>query len=408
MIAKMKVKLIISLALLNLCTLRNYSQNPYINQVIIPPTPTASSFQQFDLSQVNLYNGLPTVNIPIYELELGNFKFPISLNYNYDGFKVEDIAGWLGLGWNTNAGGMISHIVRGKPDDEVLGYDDVRNRLNIPDPIHDISGFNTFMASITTDSKRLLADGYWDCIPDDYTIKANNLFGSIIKLKNGEYVTIPFKPYKITKTPYTWEVRDENGNLYRFGQLDGVPANNGLERTFSNYTNGNFESFQNYLSNWFLKEIITNTGEEIHFNYSPETIERHPITNETIFKLLETATSDCPTLFQSIGETTFISTGTWKLNTIECRNCSINFYSTTLRKDIIPGTTSCSLDSIVIKDYAGQKVKKFVFDYNYLGNSANYDECRLILEKITEFGNDGVMKKPPYMFGYNSVPNVPL
>ncbi len=204
---------------LNLSCLDNHSQNLINNQIIVPPSPSVASFQQLDFSQVSHYNGLPVINIPVYDLEIGAFKFPINLHYNYNGFKVENMAGWLGLGWDINAGGMISHTVRGKPDDDPnFGYFWVNEFLDVPDPINETINYSVYMGSLSNDILRCFADGIYDGLQDNYELRANNLSSSIIRLNSGDYVTIPYKNLNITRTYNTpmsfdyWEVTDESGN----------------------------------------------------------------------------------------------------------------------------------------------------------------------------------------------------
>ena len=47
---------------------------------------------------------------------------PVSINYHAGGIRVQDIASNVGLGWNLNAGGQITRIVRQLPDDTFKGY----------------------------------------------------------------------------------------------------------------------------------------------------------------------------------------------------------------------------------------------------------------------------------------------
>ncbi|WP_194831448.1 BACON domain-containing protein [Prolixibacter sp. NT017] len=389
-----------------------YAQSLLTNPVIIPPSPSVASFQQLDFSQVNLYNGLPSVDIPVYEINQGDFKFPINLSYHYSGFKVEEVAGWLGLGWSINAGGMISHIVRGKPDDDPdYGYNWVRDYLGIPDPIGNPSAYSSFTSGISSDKNtlRMFADGLYDGLPDDYIISANNLTGSIIDLDNGNYVSNPYRHYLIYKSSNRWDITDEAGNKYIFGHITGdSDVNYGMERTSYEYSNStsNIAESETYTSGWFLREIITNTGDVIQFNYTSETIAKLPGISETRFKLLDFAGS-CPEMFYSVSETTFMPVTTWKLSSIDSRSCHISFYSNTARSDRITGSNSCSLDSIVIKDSQNKRVKKFSFDYDYLGNTGNNETCRLVLKRVTESGSDGQVLKPPYIFGYDESVTVP-
>ena len=80
---------------------------------VIPPSPTAASLGEYGEFPVSLYSGLPTISIPLYEIEVGDYSLPITLDYHSAGVKVEEMAGWVGLGWSFNAGGVITRSVRG-------------------------------------------------------------------------------------------------------------------------------------------------------------------------------------------------------------------------------------------------------------------------------------------------------
>ncbi len=406
----MKLKNIIITVIIMFSLKVGYSQSVLTNSVVVLPSPSVASFQQLDFSQVDLYNGLPSVNIPIYEIKSKDFKFPITLSYRFSGLKVEEVSGWLGLGWKINAGGMISHIVRGKPDEDfAYGYNYVRNELEIPDPIKNSVAYNNWASTIRNDKDilRKFADGIYDGLPDSYVLTANTLSGDLINYGNDNYVSNPYKKYKIKKSGENWEIIDELGNKYIFGSMEGdTNSNYGLERTsYEHYvdTRGRIEE-ENYVSSWFLREIITNTNEVIKFNYTSEIIARLPSLSESRFKQM--GIGDCPKMIHSSSSITFNPVTTWKISSIECRSCIIYFHSSTIRHDKIEGSNSCSLDSILIKDFENNLVKKFIFDYDYLGNTNDNERCRLVLKGITECGNDFTCS-PPYMFEYNESRTVP-
>src|SRR5258708_20404351 len=51
-------------------------------QNVIPPSPNASSLGKHADWPVNLYTGLPGIDIPIYELKARKASLPISLSYH--------------------------------------------------------------------------------------------------------------------------------------------------------------------------------------------------------------------------------------------------------------------------------------------------------------------------------------
>lgn len=89
-------------------------------KITVPP-PQAYSFAQYADMPVSLYTGTPSIDIPLYTIQVGGYSFPISLSYHASGIKVSQEASWVGLGWNLNAGGNISRTIRGM-DDLTRGY----------------------------------------------------------------------------------------------------------------------------------------------------------------------------------------------------------------------------------------------------------------------------------------------
>jgi YD repeat-containing protein len=386
-----------------------YSQNCLLNQLIVPPSPNVTSFQCLDFSKVNLYNGLPVVNIPIYEINLNGYKYPISLNYNYNGFKIDEIAGWVGLGWNLNAGGMISAIIHGKGDDDQnFGYNKVRKLLNIPDPVNEETAYLNFLSQMTDDVKRKFANGEYDGIPDEYFLKANDLSGSIIALNNEKYGIVPFRPYSVIRTNLKrWDVTDELGNQYIFGAFDGTDEG-GIEYTNTvTATSDPVDITSKNLTSWFLRKIITSKGETITFNYEKEINTRPDIISENRYYLLPSQVG-CSGLSPQNVVTTTLPITTWRISSIITNNSSVYFYASTKRNDIETTNTSKCLDSIVVKNYLNQKVKKYVFSYSYLGNTQNYSTCRLMLNSVYESDNKNQSNNPPYLFNYNTTTSIPL
>ena len=69
-------------------------------------TPQVESFQITKSGNLtpSLYTGAMTYSLPLYTYSDPDFNLPISLEYNYDGYKVARSAGTVGLGWALNYG----------------------------------------------------------------------------------------------------------------------------------------------------------------------------------------------------------------------------------------------------------------------------------------------------------------
>jgi hypothetical protein len=84
--------------------------------VSAPSSPEASAFGTYGKVDINLRVGAPNISIPLYTYKGREMDLPISLTYDINARKVEDIATGMGLGWNLNLGGTIDRNVQGLPD----------------------------------------------------------------------------------------------------------------------------------------------------------------------------------------------------------------------------------------------------------------------------------------------------
>src|SRR4051794_4262891 len=66
-----------------------------VNQLIVYPSPTASSIAVRASSNVDLYTGRASLTIPIYTLKSRTLAVPISLQYSSTGAKPDETAGWV-------------------------------------------------------------------------------------------------------------------------------------------------------------------------------------------------------------------------------------------------------------------------------------------------------------------------
>ncbi len=72
--------------------------------------------------QVNLQSGSATFSLPIlnWQDDKSRLSSIVALNYNSgDGLKVNDVASNVGQGWNIVAGGVITRMQVGEPDDQI-------------------------------------------------------------------------------------------------------------------------------------------------------------------------------------------------------------------------------------------------------------------------------------------------
>ncbi len=81
------------------------------------PSANATALGQYGEVPVSKYTGIPDIRIPLYTLKDGKLSLPISLSYHAGGVMPDVRPGWTGLNFTLMAGGAISRVVRGLPDD---------------------------------------------------------------------------------------------------------------------------------------------------------------------------------------------------------------------------------------------------------------------------------------------------
>lgn len=86
----------------------------------ITSLPSSSAFMstKYSSSNVNESSGRISTSIPIFNFKAGKIQIPISLSYTGNGVKVAQQSNWVGTNWNLNAGGVVTRVVYGYPDEK--------------------------------------------------------------------------------------------------------------------------------------------------------------------------------------------------------------------------------------------------------------------------------------------------
>ncbi|MGB3466269.1 MAG: DUF6443 domain-containing protein [Cyclobacteriaceae bacterium] len=92
--------------------------NPIAIPTIVPPAPTVANLMHFEEVPVDLYTGQANISIPLGSVPmLGGMQYPIAIQYNTQGIRVDERSGWLGTGFSMSTGGVISRTIRDLPDE---------------------------------------------------------------------------------------------------------------------------------------------------------------------------------------------------------------------------------------------------------------------------------------------------
>ena len=100
---------------------------------ITAKSPNVSAMERFGDYPVSMYSGLASIEIPLYEIKVGNIIIPIKLVYHPSGIKVNDNASWVGMGWSITGDYTINRNVRSISDesDYATGNSLLQNSLPV-------------------------------------------------------------------------------------------------------------------------------------------------------------------------------------------------------------------------------------------------------------------------------------
>lgn len=388
-------------------------------QQIVPQSPTIGSLIQYADCPVSYYSGTPNISIPLYEINVDNFKIPISLSYNASGIKVAQEASWVGLGWSLNAGGCISRSVQCYDDFLEFEYPGIAVTKGYYDD-KDItnSGSSEYYSYIYT-STGLKLQLVKDSEPDIFYYsflgysgkfildKARGavLFDKSSNLKivvNNNSSKRTFTVIAPDGTEYVFENREKAYLYSRNGSLH----NNNLNATKWDDTETSFPgSPVEYVSSWLLSKIITPNKREVLFSYKAE-LFKSPV-QESCIKYNFLSYSGNNTACGKNTTYPYYSTSkavyeTFRLDKISWDNGYIVFNSSD-REDIKLTTDSPQkLEGIQVYNQMGELVKGYNLRYSYFnGNKAgSYDYVfkRLRLDNIIDVFDNNCR----YTFNYFS------
>jgi hypothetical protein len=225
-------------------------------------SPQAASLSKYVEYPVTYYNGLAQVSLPIYEIVSGDISLPITLSYHGGGIKVQEEASWVGLGWSLNAGGVITHQIKGEDDE--IGFD---HPFNMVYPNGDVNTYvespfvigkvgcdmytNTSTVFNCTDLYTVLNAGNTDGEPDMYAYNFGNYSGKFFS-GSGQYIDVGHNNIKFTRSGIGFTAVTPDGFTYEFMAI---------EKAWS-YPNPNASN-----TAYYLTKITSPRGKVVTFQY---------------------------------------------------------------------------------------------------------------------------------------------
>lgn len=223
---------------------------------ILGPSPDVAALSKGAELSSTPHTGGPNASIPVYTLKMKGFSYPLSINYSSNGFKPEEVPSRVGINWSFNAGGSVSRIVKGKPDDFCTP----------PSPHLTESQILAYNQDAYYYLQNLEDQGsYVDAQPDEYRYNVNGLSGKFIIQRDGTILQLPHNNVKITVIKSLGAVTDiyitdGNGVKYTFGESM-------IEQTLEHNLVNNFLQKQFITTAWMLTRITLTNGDYLTFSY---------------------------------------------------------------------------------------------------------------------------------------------
>ncbi|GAA3979625.1 hypothetical protein GCM10022407_26060 [Hymenobacter antarcticus] len=367
---------------------------------LIPPSPEAANLGRWAATPVSHYTGAVQINLPLHEVRAGGLQVPISLSYNTTGQRVEEVAGWTGLGWTLNAGGVVTRVVRSRPDD----LRPPAGGLNFLRLVHTIGPFEVETNAMYLE---MISHGCYDAQPDEFFFNFNGYTGRFAFDWQGQLVVSSTSPITATprystavNTPQSgsivgWELTTPDGAKYTFAETETTqqysPGNNASNCT---PTRG-----IEYISSWYLTKITdVNREHAIEFAYDPYRINYAFRASESIKVPLDNCSfSQAGQLISSYSQLDHRAVRLRRITTSD--RDTVLFDAGALRTDTLGLTGRYTpnwrqLDRIRVRA-DGADLKTFAFTY-----LPNHPTGRLTLGSIQERGIGGATK-PPHRFTYH-------
>ncbi len=362
------------------------------------PSPVASGIQQFTDVPVSYYTGSPQISIPIYEINSGSLKLPITLSYHGGGIKVGQHAGNVGLGWTLCAEGSVSKQVLGVEDNGTYQ----QNGLNFTNAVLD--------KNVNADFQTLLnlSNNAFDGVPDLYLYNFGGQSGRFVnadQIRLLPQANIQFSSYIKAGNQPCFKAVAQDGTQYFFEDKETTVNKSATAASPSN--------------SWFLTKIVdANNIDSIIFQYE-NTVEEVGI-GANFQKLLFPPTlpggglgpiPDAPGPGDYSGFVTDVNGK--QLKRILFSNGSVEYdLGWNDRQDVSTGSAAIQaprIKNIFIKDKDGAIIKTIHFEQDYFISPGTYATTPqgkyLRLASMSFVPNLSSLNTPieeKYTFTYNS------
>jgi len=267
----------------------------FLLSLVVPFFSIVSCFAQGEVP-VDMFTGTPTVQISLATVSDHDLSESVKIYYNAQGIKLQDQTNICGLGWQLQAGSVLSRVVRGLPDDYLGVSPDNRKGWLYNTVGTDVLNFGNTSDTLTTtctdentgaSSDYSLLNGYnytVDTEPDIFYYSVGQESGSFVFDNTGAIRLIPYRDVSIVptmvsssdKTILSFTITTNDGIKYTFNlretitktaaMMSGITTVDFLKRDFQYYTSALPAITMG--SAWHITKQESPTGAVINYGYS--------------------------------------------------------------------------------------------------------------------------------------------
>lgn len=373
---------------------KSFCQDPQTQlEKVIPISPTAASIAKYGNMPVNYFTGSPNITIPLFNVQSGSLQVPVTLNYQFSGLKVEEIASWVGLGWSLQAGGAVSRTVRGTPDEEGYGY----MSPTIPMKVKYI--MDNLVNPATKDAINWYlteaGQGRYDLEPDIFYFNFPGGSGKFFfNQEEQKFFTLPAQKINIGYSVTGFVITTPDGNRYHFAQKEFTTTNppqcSGSLAQAGNST---------VTTSWYLSKIENKTQtDSVTFEYSALTYSFDNIAANSKYILFNQTGQSAGAAPDFSSQLCFQTTNinALKLEFIRFRNGYLKFVHSSMPREDLPGDKA--LEKVELYNSNNEFLKRYLLSYEYFGSGTALEK-RLKLKQVKEEGA-GATPTNPYLITY--------
>lgn len=254
-------------------------------------SPQVADFSKYGNLNINQFNGLLDMSVPLPGYKDRDFDLPMSIKYVSSGFIPSKRPSPVGLNWFLNFGGVVSRKVNGSPDDVKGCYTDSDEKKYIKDGLwaaiqtskfdyydqNSLLDFNVSKNAFRHGTPYLEGDVKYDLEPDIFTFNVGKHTGSFIidnqgkpKLLSGDSLYkidlkgLTVQEYSTTEAPVSSVIKitAPDGYIYEFGghlsSLEYFIPNNPKD----------IDIRPRYITSWHLSSIHAPNQRRIDFGYN--------------------------------------------------------------------------------------------------------------------------------------------